>query len=140
MEEALGLLAPTENEQQVNVTAVKQVLVNVDPITASTTNSFARLEVESPEEEREVTFMETTPELLVLENPSQDPNVHDLEDERDVELALDVFCLLEELHRTQLYVADIWRRCKCGESVHLGEMSAESGGLCRRFLRPSHPR
>ena len=27
----------------------------------------------------------------------------------------------------------------CGESVHLGEMVAESGALCRRFLLPSHP-
>jgi hypothetical protein len=27
-----------------------------------------------------------------------------------------------------------------GESVHLGEMGAEFGALCRRFLLPSHPR
>jgi hypothetical protein len=57
MEEALRLPAPTENKQQVNVTAVKQVLVNVDPITTSMTNHFAGLEVESPEEEHEVTSM-----------------------------------------------------------------------------------
>jgi hypothetical protein len=28
----------------------------------------------------------------------------------------------------------------CGETVHVSEMDAESGALCRRFLRPSHPR
>jgi hypothetical protein len=115
LEEALRLLAPTENKQQVNVTAVKQVLVNVDPITTSMTNRFASLEAENPEEEHEVTSMETTPELLVLENPSQDPSVHDLEDESDVELSLDVFCLLEKLHETELYVIDVWRRHKCGD-------------------------
>jgi hypothetical protein len=28
----------------------------------------------------------------------------------------------------------------CGESVYLGEIGAESGGLCWRFLLPSRPR
>ena len=28
----------------------------------------------------------------------------------------------------------------CGECNNLGEMGAESGVLCRRFLHPSHPR
>jgi hypothetical protein len=94
------LLAPTENKQQANITAVKQMLVNVDPITISMINRFAGLEVESPEEEREVTSMEITSELLVLKIPSQDPNVYDLKDESDIELALNIFCLLEELYET----------------------------------------
>lgn len=27
----------------------------------------------------------------------------------------------------------------CGETVHVREMDADSGALCRRFLRPSYP-
>jgi hypothetical protein len=30
--------------------------------------------------------------------------------------------------------------CEYGETIHLGEMSAEASVACRRFLLPSHPR
>jgi hypothetical protein len=33
-----------------------------------------------------------------------------------------------------------FRRPEYGETVHVSEMDAESGALCRCFLRPSHPR
>jgi hypothetical protein len=91
------------------------VLVNVDPITILITNRFASLEAENPEEKYKITFMETTPELLILKNLSQDPSVHDLKDESDVKLSLDVFCLLKKLHKTELYIINVWRRYKCGD-------------------------
>jgi hypothetical protein len=78
-------------------------------------NRFAGLEIKSPEEKYEVIFIEITSELLIFKNLSQDFNVHDLKDESDIKLALDIFCLLKELHETQLYVINVWRRYKCGD-------------------------
>jgi hypothetical protein len=57
--------------------------------------------------------------------------------------AFETLMVVAELRAQGELGADFGHLGECAEKlyrVHLSEMDAESGALCRRFLRPSHPR
>src|SRR5271170_4769661 len=122
LEKALGILKPNEHGVDNSAQSASQLTIQPSeqkgkskPSTFDLINSFEMLKVEYFTEGIDLDSADVDVSAKAPTGRPPAPEIYELEDDSDGDLAFDVFCFFEDLHHIQAFLADTWEKYGDGE-------------------------